>query len=476
MGFEDYSDYDALGLAALIREGEVSAREVTEAAIERIEALNPTLNAVMYKAFDEALEAADEGLPDGPFSGVPFLIKDLDLAVGSWPQSNGSRYTQNARNDEDAELASRYRDAGLNFLGTTNTPEYGITGTTESALLGPCRNPWNPGHSTGGSSGGAAAAVASGMVPMAHATDGLGSIRIPAACCGLFGLKPTRDRTPMAPNYREASHGFVCQHVVSRTVRDSAALLDATDYRDPLLPAPAPSKDRPYLQELKIAPGRLRIAFSTRTPTGKPIDPEVQATIDTVTRVLDAMGHYVEEKDLDLDWRSFYFAQAIKSASHFTAEFRHRVAQMGREPEESELEPLTWLILNGAKNITGEMTGEATRSLFAFSSEILRQLGRYDAFVTPVMTAPAAEIGYIDPVGLDPAEVNKRQGKLYPFTPPFNITGQPSMSLPLGQSSSGLPIGVMITARYGDEATLFRVASQLEEEMPWIGRRPPNWN
>jgi len=474
MSFDDYSDYDALGLADLIRKGEVSAREVTQAAIERIEALNPTLNAVMYKAFDEALELCDEGF-EGPFAGVPFLIKDLDLKVAGWPQSNGSKFTRDLVNDEDAELTSRYRDAGLNFLGTTNTPEFGITGTTESGHLGPCRNPWNENHSTGGSSGGAAAAVASGMVPMAHATDGLGSIRIPAACCGLFGLKPTRDRTPMAPNYREAAHGFVCQHVVSRTVRDSAALLDATDYRDPLLPAPAPPKDRPFLNELNISPGRLRIAFSTRTPRGTPIDPDVQMTIDTVARVLEAMGHYVEEKDLEIDWRAFYGAQAIKSCAHFAAEMQNRIARLGREPQDDELEPLTWSILEASKMINGEMVADATRSLFNFSSDILRQLGRYDAYITPVMTAPPAEIGFVDPVGLTPKEVNKRQGQLYPYTPPFNISGQPSMSLPLGQSSTGLPIGVMVTARYGDEATLFRLAAQLEDEMPWIGRRPKHW-
>ncbi len=474
MSFDDYSDYDALGLAELIRKGEVSAREVTQAAIERIEALNPTLNAVMHKAFDEALELTDDGF-DGPFGGVPFLIKDLDLKVAGWPQSNGSRFTKDNRNEIDSELTSRYRDAGLNFLGTTNTPEFGITGTTESGHLGPCRNPWNENHSSGGSSGGAAAAVASGMVPMAHASDGLGSIRIPAACCGLFGLKPTRDRTPMAPNYREASHGFVCQHVVSRTVRDSAALLDATDYREPLLPAPSPPKDRPFLKELNVAPGRLRIAFSTATPNGKPVDPDVQMTIDQVARVLEAMGHYVEDKDLEIDWRTFYGAQAIKSAAHFSAEMQHRIKTLGREPKEDELEPLTWSILEASKMITGEMVGEATRSLFNFSSDILRQLGRYDAYITPVMTAPPAEIGFVDPVGLEPKIVNKRQGGLYPFTPPFNITGQPSMSLPLGQSSTGLPIGVMVTARYGDEATLFRLAAQLEDEMPWIGRRPKHW-
>ncbi len=472
MSFDDYPDYDGLGLAKLIADKEVSPKEVVEAAIDRIEKHNPALNAVVWKGYEDALEQAEEPVGDGPFAGVPFLIKDLDAAVGGWPRSSGSKYMMGEVPAEDSELVARYREAGLVFLGKTNTPEFGITGTTESAALGPCRNPWNTDHSSGGSSGGAASAVASGMVPLAHASDGLGSIRIPAACCGLVGMKTTRDRTPLAPNYRESSHGFVVQHVVSRSVRDSAAILDATDYADPALPSARPRKARPFMQELRVAPGPLKIAVSTATPTGKPVHEDVQKVFDKTCKLLEAQGHWVEPYDLDIDWRSFFGHQTIKSGANFRAEMLRRVAAKGREPEEHELEPLTWLGYKGVAGLPIELVAEATRALADMSADILRKLGRYDVYLTPVMTAPPAPIGHIDPVNLDPKEVSKRQGKLYPYTAQFNITGQPSLSLPMGMSSDGLPIGMQFTARYADEATLFRLAAQLEEANPWIGRRP----
>ncbi|MEN8721702.1 MAG: amidase family protein [Alphaproteobacteria bacterium] len=475
MSFTEYADYDGLGLAKLIAKKDVSPKEVVEAAIDRIEKHNPTLNAVVWKGFEDALEQADEPLGDGPFAGVPFLVKDLDASVGGWPRSSGSKYMMGEVPAEDSELVARYREAGVILMGKTNTPEFGITGTTESAALGPCRNPWNPDHSSGGSSGGSAAAVASGMVPLAHASDGLGSIRIPAACCGLVGLKTTRDRTPLAPNYREASHGFVVQHVVSRTVRDSAAMLDATDYADPALPWARPRKLRPFMQELRVAPGPLKIAVSSKTPNGKPIHPDVQKVFDRTCKLLEAQGHWVEPYDLEIDWRSFFRHQAIKSGANFRAEMLRRIEEKGREPEEHELEPLTWAGFKGVQGLPIEMVAEATRALADMSAEILRKLGRYDAYLTPVMTEPPAEIGHVDPVNLDPKEVNKRQGRLYPYTPQFNITGQPSLSLPLGTSANGLPIGMQFTARYDDEATLIRLAAQLEEASPWAGRRPPHY-
>ncbi len=472
MSFDDYADYDGLGLAQLIANKDVSPKEVVEAAIERIERHNPALNAVVWKGFEDALEQAEEPLGDGPFAGVPFLIKDLDAAVGGWPRSSGSKYMMGEVPAEDSELVARYREAGVILMGKTNTPEFGITGTTESAALGPCRNPWNPDHSTGGSSGGSAAAVASGMVPLAHASDGLGSIRIPAACCGLVGMKTTRDRTPLAPNYREASHGFVVQHVVSRSVRDSAAMLDATDYADPTLPWARPRKARPFMQELRVAPGPLKIAVSTATPGGKPVHEDVQKVFDRTCKLLEAQGHWVEPYDLEMDWRSFFRHQAIKSGANFRAEMLRRIEAKGREPEEHELEPLTWASFKGVQGLPIELVAEATRALADMSAEILRKLGKYDVYLTPVMTEPPAPIGHVDPVNLEPKEVNKRQGRLYPYTPQFNITGQPSLSLPMGMSANGLPVGMQFTARYGDEATLFRLAAQLEEANPWIGRRP----
>lgn len=477
---DDFADYDGVALAKLVRDGEVSVSELVETAIERIERHNPALNAVVYKVYDEARETAaqmDNGdIGDGPFAGVPFLMKDLDASVAGWTRSNGSRFTKDEVCPEDSELVSRYREAGLVLLGATNTPEFGITGTTESALLGPARNPWNEGHSTGGSSGGSAAAVASGMVPLAHATDGLGSIRIPAAACGLVGLKTTRDRTPNAPNYREASHGFVVQHVVTRSVRDSAALLDATDYKDPTLPDALPPKQRPYAQEVNISPGRLKIAWSLTLPNGRKIEGDVEKVMRKTLRILEDQGHWVEEYVPDFDWGALYGAQGIKSGANFRAEMMHRIRELGREPAEDELEPLTWGILKSTEAITGEMLAEATRTLYALCADLMKKLNPFDAYLLPVMTDAAPPIGFLSPVENKPGVVNGRQGQLYPYTAPFNMTGQPAISLPMGMAENGLPIGLQFVGRYGDEGTLFRLAGALEEAAPWIGRTPKHWN
>ncbi|MEO7027131.1 MAG: amidase family protein, partial [Caulobacteraceae bacterium] len=269
MGFKEYADHDGTGLAALVRAGEVSVVEVVEAAIERIERHNATLNAVVLRAYDEARRVALGKLPDGPFAGVPMLIKDLGVSVAGWRKTRGSRFTGDLADAADSLLVARYRASGAVLLGKTNTPEFGITGTTESARLGPCRNPWNPDHIAGGSSGGSAAAVASGMVPIAHASDGLGSIRIPAACCGLVGLKVTRDRNPDPPDDDDIASGLVVNHIVSRTVRDSAAMLDATGFPAMDSPYAPPAKAGPYAEEIGRSPGRLRIAWSAATPAGR---------------------------------------------------------------------------------------------------------------------------------------------------------------------------------------------------------------
>src|ERR1700742_3507472 len=265
MAFAEYDQYDATGLAHLVRRKEVSPLELVDAAIERIERNNPKVNAVVYKAYDEARAVAQGPLPDGPFKGVPFLIKDINLPVKNWPMTNGSAYLHNYVTDFDAELTKRYRASGVVLVGKTNTPEFGIPGTTEGRHLGICRNPWNPDHSAGGSSGGAASAVASGMVAMAHGSDGLGSSRIPAAQCGLVGLKPTQYRNPGAPDDRNRAHGLVCDHVLTRTVRDCAAMLDATGYPEDGAPYAPPPKARPYMEEIQTSPGKLRIAFCTET-------------------------------------------------------------------------------------------------------------------------------------------------------------------------------------------------------------------
>jgi amidase len=476
MSFPEYANHDGLGLAALVAAREVTPSELAEAAIERIERHNGALNAVVYKAYDEARATAAGALPEGPFKGVPFLIKDLGVSVAGWPKSHGSRFARDVVDAEDSGLVRRYRESGAVFLGKTNTPEYGITGTTESAHLGPCRNPWNRDHIAGGSSGGSASAVAAGIVPLAHASDGLGSIRIPAACCGLVGLKVTRDRNPNLPDGYDYAYGLVVDHVVSRTVRDSAAMLDVTGVAEPASPYPTPPKARPYMEEITRSPGRLKIAWSAETPSGRPIDPVVEAALHRTAETLEALGHEVVERGLGIDYRAMYAAMGPISGANFAAGMKRLIERVGREPEPDELEPLTWASLKGGRKVTGEQALWGLQQLRMINRQTLALFETFDAYLTPVMGTPPPPIGYIDPVNLPPREVNRRQGEVFPYTPPFNASGQPSMSLPLAWSDQGLPIGMMFTARYADEATLFRLAAQLEKEIPWKDRRPPIWN
>jgi amidase len=472
----EYSHYDGVGLADLVRAGEVTPGELVEAAIERIERHNPVLNAVVFKAYDEARRLAAGPLADGPFKGVPFLIKDLGMPVAGWPQTFGSRFARGWIDKEDGGLTRRYRATGAIFLGKTNTPEYGITGTTESAALGPCRNPWKPAHIAGGSSGGSAAAVAAGIVPIAHASDGLGSIRIPAACCGLVGLKVTRDRNPNLPDGYDYALGNVVDHVVTRTVRDSAVMLDATGYAEPSSPYPAPHKERPYAEEIHRSPGKLRIAWSSETPSGRPIAAEIQAALERTASLLKGLGHEVIERGLGIDYRALYASRSAAAAANFAAGMARLSDKLGRQPEGDDLEPLTWAILKAGQRQTGADVMRSLQETRMLNHKTLAAFDTIDVYLCPVLGERVPEIGYIDPVRLAPADVNKRQNRAFPFTPPFNFSGQPSISLPLEMDEAGLPIGMMFTARYADEATLFRLAAQLEKEAPWKDRRPGIWN
>jgi amidase len=476
MGFAEFDRYDGLGLAHLVRRREVSPLELVEECIARIERHNPMLNAVVYKAYDEARAAAKGQLPRGPFMGVPFLIKDINMAVAGWPMTNGSAMMRNYVSNADAELTKRYRAAGVVLVGKTNTPEFGIPGTTEGRHLGICRNPWNPNHSSGGSSGGAAAAVASGMTPLAHGSDGLGSIRIPSAQCGLVGLKPTQCRNPGAPDDRNRAHGLVCDHVLTRTVRDCAAMLDWTGYPEDDAPYAPPPKARPYMEEIATHPGRLRIACCTETPSKTPPNADVQKVFDESVALLRDLGHIMIEKEtLPIDWRTLYRAQGCVSGAMFAAAIDELIAAMGREPVEDEMEPLAWASYRAGRKLTASQVGWGLGQMRLMSRQILSLWREFDVLLTPVTITPAPPIGHLDPVNVDPKEFNRRQARVFGYTPPFNITGQPSMSLPLGMSSEGLPIGMMFTGRYGDEATLFRLAAQLEQARPWIDRRPPIW-
>lgn len=476
MAFAEYDHYDATGLAHLVRRGEISPLELVDEAIARIERHNPKLNAVVFKAFDEARAAAKGKLPDGPFKGVPFLIKDISMPVKGWPMTNGSAYLRDHVSREDAELTRRYRQAGVVLLGKTNTPEFGIPGTTEGRHLGVCRNPWNPEHSSGGSSGGAAAAVASGMVPMAHGSDGLGSIRIPAAQCGLVGVKPTQNRNPGGPDDRGRAHGLIVDHVLTRSLRDSAAMLDWTGYAEDDAPyAPIP-KTRPYTEEIRTAPGKLRIAVSTEVPRKIPPHPDVQAVFDATVKLLGELGHtMIEKTELGIDWRKLYRAQGAVSGAMFAASIDDWTEVLGRAPAEDDMEPLAWASYRAAKNLTASQIGTGLQNLRLGSRQVLALWREFDVLLSPVTLAPPPRIGHLDPVNVEPREFNKRQSLIFGYTPPYNMTGQPSFSLPLGQSSDGLPIGMMFTGRFGDEATLFRLAGQLEQARPWNARKPPVW-
>lgn len=476
MSFAKYADYDGLGLAELVRNKDVSPAELIESAIERAERHNGKLNALVHKAYDMARTNAKH-LPDGPFKGVPFLIKDLGLEVAGMPRTDGTSFNKNEKDTFDGLLVQRFKASGVNIFGKTNTPEFGITGTTESARLGPCRNPWNTDHITGGSSGGSASAVAAGIVPLANASDGLGSIRIPAACCGLVGMKVTQYRVPQGPEHDSGlGHGYGVHHVVSRSVRDSAAMLDCIDIPEADTPYPSPPKTRPYLQEVTTAPGRLRIAFTEETPSGQPIDPEISAALRDTAKKLEALGHHVEERGLGINYRKLYAASRAVLAANFAASMRERVRQMGREPRQDELEPLTWRNWKGGDHMPGHETMRGWQTLKSMTRDIFRVFTTIDVLLTPVLSTPVPKVGFIDPVRLDPREVDERQAQTFGFTPPFNMTGQPSLSLPLAHSKNGLPIGMMFTAKWADEATLYRLAGQLEQAHPWIARRPAIWN
>jgi amidase len=472
MTLTEYATYDAVGLARLVADKEVHPAELVDAAVEVVERHDPVLDALVHRAFDEARAAAAGELPDGPFRGVPFLVKDLGRPVRGWPSSEGSRFAGTGPAAADAVIVARYRAAGLVLLGTTTTPEFGIPGVTTSARLGVTRNPWNPDHIPGGSSGGSAAAVASGMVPVAHGTDGLGSIRIPAACCGLVGLKPTRFRNPVDPSAHWQVRGLTADHVLCRTVRDCAAMLDATGSAQPGSPFPAPPKSGPYLDEVGRSPGRLRIAWSDTTPSGRPIDPEIAAALRSTVDSLTALGHDVHEEALAIDQRAFYRALRTVNAAGFAAEMSVVVERVGREPGDEEIEQLARRAYEAGRALPAAAAFRAFGELQELSWRIGEQLAAHDVFLTPVMGTPPPRVDELDPLG-DLRAFDRRSADTFPFTPPFNVTGQPSMSLPLHTSADGLPIGMMITARYGDEATLFRLAAQLERELPWSGARPP---
>jgi len=470
---EEYEAQDALGLAALIRGGQATASEVLDAALAAVDASNPALNAVVSRFDDQARASIAAGLPDGPFTGVPYLLKDLGLLYTGAVTSFGSSLFKDFVADHDSELTIRLRRAGLVIFGKTNTPEMGISASTEPRLFGPTRNPWSVGHSAGGSSGGAAAAVAAGMVPMAHATDGGGSIRIPAACCGLFGLKPTRARNPVGPDVGEGWSGASVGHAVTRSVRDSAALLDATAGPELGDPYWAPPPARPFADEVGRDPGRLRIALATTPWNGQPVDPECAEAARAAAQLCEKLGHRVEEATPEIDAAALGAASRIVVGANVRAALETRAAALGRELAPSDVERITW-----ARAMDGHTARAAdyARSIIAIhraGRQVARFFTRHDVLLTPTMCRPPQPLGVLDLDTTDEAAFTAAILGAIAFTSLFNSAGNPAMSVPLAWSKAGLPLGVQFAGRFGDEATLFRLAGQLEQAQTWAARRPP---
>ena len=474
---DDLAFIDATAQAELVRRKQVTALELVDAAIRRIEALNPKLNAVITTRFDQArAEAKSDRLPEGPFHGVPFLLKDLDAYSAGDPYHCGIRALKEARwtEAEDSFIVAKFRRAGVVFLGKTNTPELGLSVTTEPEAYGPSRNPWNPEHSTGGSSGGSAAAVASGMVSVAHASDGGGSIRIPASACGLVGLKPSRGRVSLGPSYGELWAGMVTSFAVTRSVRDAAAMLDVVSGPMPGDPYVAPQPSRPFAAEVGADPGRLRIGIVTELP-GTELGPDCAAALSTAREALAALGHRIEDSrpsELGDPEVTQLFMTVV--TSWVAAALDECGRKIGRPFTREDVEPVTWALAELGRTAAAAQYIDALRALSVFTRKIARWWSDgFDLLVTPTMAAPPPRIGELAGSAEDPLSGLGKALPLVPFTPSFNITGQPAISLPLHWSASGLPIGIQLVAAYGREDLLLRVAAALETSVPWADRRPP---
>ncbi len=464
---------DATAQAELVRKKKVKPIELVDAAIKRIEHLNPKLNAVVTPMYEQARETAKGKLPDGPFKGVPFLLKDLGALYGGVRLTAGSAFLKDYVPDHDSELVARHKKAGLVVIGKTNTPEFGIVPTTEPHFFGAAHNPWNTDRSTGGSSGGSAAAVAAGMVPFAHANDGGGSIRIPAACCGLFGLKPTRGRNSLGPDFGDMLGGLVAEHAVTRSVRDSAALLDAT--AGPALGDPywAPPQERPYLEEVKSSAGRLKIAFTTESGTGVPIHRDCINAVQEAVKLCKELGHEVTEAAPAIagELVTQMFMTLYAAGNAWVINGFSMIT--GKTPSEKHFEPLTWALYQMGSQVPASDYMLAITGLQRISRDVAQFMVDYDVWLTPTLAEPPLPLGTLDSPPDDPLYGLMRSGEYVPHTPICNFTGQPAMSVPLYWNKEGLPIGTHFVARFGDEATLFRLAAQLEQARPWADRRPP---
>ena len=470
---------DATAQAELVRKQAVSPLELVEAAIAAIERVNPQINAVITPLFDKARAQAKDGpIPDGPFRGVPLLLKDLICASAGDPIYSGARLFRDARfvAPYDSHLAAKFKAAGFICVGKTNTPEFGLNGTTEPEAFGPSRNPWDVTRSTGGSSGGSAAAVAARMVAVAHANDGGGSIRIPASECGLVGLKPSRGRVSLGPDFGDAWHGLAIEGVVSRSVRDTAGVLDAIAGNMPGDPYSAPPQRRPFVQEVGAAPGKLRIGLMKRAPQGSaPLHPDCAAAVAETARLLQSLGHTVEESHpAALDEPDFgrHFADVV--AAHAVMTLDQLGTLFGRKLTPEDVEPWTWNFVARGIALSAAQYLAAIHWLQVWTRRVAGWWSAgFDLLLTPTLAEPPVPLGTLVAVPGDPAAGLARLMNLIPFTPPYNVTGQPAVSLPLFWNAAGLPIGSQLVAGFGREDLLIQVASQLETARPWGERIPP---
>ncbi|MDE0376372.1 MAG: amidase [bacterium] len=474
--FDEYEDHDALGLAGLIRDRRTTPDELLDAALERVATRNPGVNAVIHLMEDAARETISRGLPPGPVSGVPFMLKDLHGLCAGEPTTNGSRLYQGNVADHDSTIIARYREAGLLLFAKTNTPEVGISGTTEPVLYGPTLNPWDRSRSAGGSSGGGAAAVVTGMVPVAQATDGGGSIRSPAANCGLFGLKPTRARTPAGPDAGEGWSGLATYHVVSRTVRDSAVFLDVAHGPEPGDPYTAPVPDRDFLAEVGRDPGRLRIALWTEGLCGEPVDPECVLAAERVAGRLAELGHTVTPAVPPVSGAESRRAITTILVGHTANHVTLRLNALGRALRSDDLENITRLAAEEGNRLSARDYANALVMAHRTGRQMAGFFDEYDIILSPTLADPPLPLRGLDMMGDDLDYYMDRLWGHMAFTPLYNLSGCPAASLPMRMTPDGLPVGVQIGAAFGNEAILFRLAAQLEEADPWWDRRPPPLN
>ena len=487
MTFEEYRRHDALGLAELVRKGDIQPQELVELAIGRIEAVNPQINAVIHRRFGEARVEAQKVDRSAPFAGVPFLVKDLGMEIEGMPMCSGSRGYRDYVSPKDSFAVQKMRKAGLLLLGKTNTPEFGITPYTEPALFGPTRNPWNPGHTPGGSSGGSAAAVAAGIVPMATANDGGGSIRIPASCCGLFGLKPSRGRVSWSALEGELWSGAAVENCVSRSVRDSAAYLDVVQGAAPGDPYIIAPPKRPYLEEVSTPPGRLRIGYTAAHTLGFPVDPACVKALENAVAVLREEGHDVSEVALPYRKEDLTEAFLVVIAVELAGELEVMKQYLGRKVRPSDVEPATFAFNLLGRSYSGVDFANAKRKWGEISRRLAIFHQTYDLLLTPTLAKRPFPIGSLQPKaaekrlisvvnalrwgGAIKATIHSLADQIYdyiPWTPFANLSGQPSMSIPFHWTpEENLPIGAMFTARLGEEDLLYRLAGQLERAAPW---------